>query len=442
MTASPNRTPAEEAFVDGFAAAEAALPSAEWLKRKQALVAFNELGLPHRRIEAWKYTDLRNLVDGAYPAQIEATLVDVDQVQELAARSIFAGIDRSTAVFVDGRFRSELSALPEKGAIEVLSLSDNLADAPRWVSENLGSVVPQADDAVSALNMAYMSDGAAIRVSGKCEQPLELVFVHSSGEPRTVSQRVLIVVDDEASCEIYETHVSPANGRYVSNVVTEVVLGDKATFDHVKTQSDGAEAIHLANLHAKLGAEAKFNSFSATSGARVSRQQAFVEYAGEHTDANISGVYLLSGKQHGDSTLVVDHAVPNCTSREMFKLVLDDSARGVFQGKVSVRPHAQKTDGKQMAQALLLSANAEFDSKPELEIFADDVVCGHGATAGDLDEDLLFYLRARGIPKDKAMALLIAAFVGEAVEEVSSEAVRDALNEMATNWLTTHKTGA
>ncbi len=442
MTASLKKTPAEEAFVSGFAAAEAALPSATWLKRKQALAAFSELGLPHRRIEAWKYTDLRSLLGDPYPAQTETTLVDVERVQNLLQRSIFASIDRFTAVFVDGRFRSELSAVPEDAAIEVLSIADTMDAAPAWLSENLGAVVPQPDDAVSSLNLAYMSDGAAVHVSGKGDKPLELIFVHSAGEPRTVSQRVLVVVDDEGACELYETHISARDSRYVSNVVTEVVLGDRASFDHVKTQNDGADVVHLANLHARLGAEAKFNSFSATSGARVSRQQAFVEYAGEHTDANISGVYLLAGKQHGDSTLVVDHAVPNCTSREMFKLVLDDQARGVFQGKVSVRPHAQKTDGKQMAQALLLSAEAEFDSKPELEIFADDVVCGHGATAGELDEDLLFYLRSRGIPKDQAMALLIAAFVGEAVEEVSSEAVRDALNQMATNWLTTHKTGA
>lgn len=442
MTAPLNRTAAEEAFVSGFADAEAALPSADWLKRKQALAAFTELGLPHRRIEAWKYTDLRNLVDGAYPARTDITLVDVEQVQSLAARSIFASIARSTAVFVDGMFRSELSSLPEDGAIEVLSLADGLADAPAWVSNTIGAVVPQSDDAVSALNLAYMSDGAAIHVSGKCAQPLELVFVHSSADPHTVSVRNLIVLDDEAECEIFETHVAPSAARYVSTAVTEVVLGNKAVFNHVKTQNDGLNAIHLSNMHAKLGAEALFSSFSATSGARVSRQQAFVEYAGEHTEANISGVYLLAGKQHGDSTLVIDHAVPNCISREMFKLVLDDQSRGVFQGKVTVRPHAQKTDGKQMAQALLLGPDAEFDSKPELEIFADDVVCGHGATAGELDEDLLFYLRARGIPKDQAMALLIAAFVGEAVEEVGNEAVRDALNEMATNWLTTHKTGA
>ncbi|MEM1201127.1 MAG: SufD family Fe-S cluster assembly protein, partial [Pseudomonadota bacterium] len=294
MSGIANRTPAEEAFVSGFAAAEASLPSADWLKRKQALAAFSELGLPHRRIEAWKYTDLRNLVDGAYPAQTETTLVDVEQVQSLAKQSIFGDISRSTAVFVDGRFRSELSSLPESDTIEIVSISDAAASAPGWLSDTLGTVVPQQDDAVSALNTAYMSDGAAIHVTGESKEPLELVFVHSAGQPRTVSQRMLIVVDAGASCELFETHIAPADARYVSTVVTEVVLGDGATFDHVKTQRDGAEAVHLANLHAKLGAEATFNSFSATTGGRVSRQQAFVEYAGEHTTANISGVYLLA----------------------------------------------------------------------------------------------------------------------------------------------------
>lgn len=439
MSTAPNRTPAEEAYLSGFSEEQGG-----WLasQRRAGHAAFGELGLPHRRIEAWKYTDLRTLVDGAYPPLTEATLVDVDQVQELAKQSIFAELDRSIAIFVDGRFRRELSNLPEDEAIEVYSVADSPESAPEWISGNLGKIVPQSDDAVAALNIAYMIDGAAIRVSGEAAKPIELIFVQTGSEPRTITVRNLIVVEDDASCEIYESHVAPAGTRYFNNIVTEVKLGDRATLDHVKVQAESLEAIHLANLHALLGAEAKLNSFTATTGGRVSRQQGFVEYAGEHTEAQISGAYLLGGKQHGDTTLVVDHAVPNCTSREMFKIVLDDYARGVFQGKVCVRPHAQKTDGKQMAQALLLAPDAEFDSKPELEIFADDVVCGHGATAGELDEELLFYLRARGIPKDQAMALLVAAFVGEAFEEVETKAVRDALNEMATNWLTSHKKSA
>ncbi len=436
MSTASRKTPAEEAYLAGFADTQCG-----WLasKRREGHAAFGELGLPHRRIEAWKYTDLRTLVDGAYPPLTEASLVDVEQVQHLAKQSIFSEMDRAVAVFVDGRFRRELSDLPEDGAVQVFSIADSPESAPDWISENLGKIVPQSDDAVSALNIAYMMDGAAIRVSGEASKPLELLCIQTGSEARTITTRNLIVLDDEAACEIFESHIAPGGTRYFNNTVTEVKLGDKASFNHVKVQSESLEAIHLANMHALLGAEANLNSFTATIGARVSRQQGFIEYAGEHTEAQISGAYLLGGKQHGDTTLVVDHAVPNCISREMFKLVLDDYARGVFQGKVSVRPHAQKTDGKQMAQALLLAPDAEFDSKPELEIFADDVVCGHGATAGELDEDLLFYLRARGIPKDEAMALLVAAFIGEAVEEVGNEAVRDALNQLATNWLTSHK---
>ncbi|MEM7430088.1 MAG: Fe-S cluster assembly protein SufD [Pseudomonadota bacterium] len=439
MSTAPNRTPAEEAYISSFEDAQSG-----WLasKRREGHAAFGELGLPHRRIEAWKFTDLRRLVDGAYPPLTDASLVDVDQVQQLAKQSIFSGIERATAVFVDGRFRRELSKLPEDEALEVFSIADSPDSAPSWISDNLGQIVPQADDAVSALNIAYMIDGAAIRVSGQANAPLELIFIQTGAEARTITTRNLVILDDNAASEIYESHIAPAGTRYFNNIVTEVKLGDGARLDHVKVQAESAEAIHLSNLHALLGGDAKLNSFTATVGARVSRQQGFIEYAGENTEAQVSGAYLLAGKQHGDTTLVVDHAVPNCTSRELFKIVLDDYARGVFQGKVCVRPHAQKTDGKQMAQALLLAPDAEFDSKPELEIFADDVVCGHGATAGELDEDLLFYLRARGIPKDEAMGLLVAAFVGEAFEEVESEPVREALGEMAASWLTSHKKGA
>lgn len=439
MSIAQNKTPAEEAYLSGFADSDA-----DWLasKRREGIAAFGELGLPHWRIEAWKYTDLRNLIDGSYPPLMEATLVDVDVIQKLSDRSIFSAVDRATAVFVDGRFRAELSNLNEVEGLEVLSIADCGDTAPVWVSQNLGTIVPQADDAVSALNLAYMNDGAAIRVDGKIDQPLELVFMHAGNDAHTMTCRNLVLVEDGASCELLETHVSAVQARYLSNIVTEVKLGDSASLDHVKTQAESQDAIHLANFHALLGTEAKLNSFIATTGARVSRNQGFIEFTGEHTEANVSGTYLLANKQHGDTTLIVDHAVPHCTSREVFKLVLDDQSKGIFQGKVAVRQIAHKTDGKQMAQALLLGLEAEFNSKPELEIFADDVVCGHGATAGELDEDLLFYLRARGIPKDQAMALLIAAFVGEAFEEVSSEQIREALNEMATNWLISHKTGA
>ncbi len=194
--------------------------------------------------------------------------------------------------------------------------------------------------------------------------------------------------------------------RHISNSLTSSTIGPGARLDRVKLQLEGQQAIHLANFHAEIGEQAVLRDCTLTAGGGVTRQQGFITLAGERADASVHGVYLLKGKQHCDTRLLVDHKAAHCTSRELFKCVIDEQARGIFQGKVAVRRNAQKTDGKQSSHALLLSPSAEFDTKPELEIFADDVICGHGATVGDLDEDQLFYLRARGIPAARAKAML------------------------------------
>ena len=219
------------------------------------------------------------------------------------------------------------------------------------------------------------------------------------------------------------------------NAALELVVGDGAHVDHIKITGAGAGALHISTLLAVIGAQARFNGFLFTIGGDVVRNQLFVRFAGEETIAHICGASLLKGRQHADTTLFADHAVESCTSREIFKSVLDGESRGVFQGKILVQPHAQKTDAKMATHALLLSETAEADNKPELEIFADDVQCGHGATSGDLDEDLLFYLKARGIPPKDAEALLIQAFVGEAVEGIEHAGLRDALMEQVVGWL-------
>jgi Fe-S cluster assembly protein SufD len=234
-------------------------------------------------------------------------------------------------------------------------------------------------------------------------------------------------------CTIIETFVG--EGDYVVNSVTEISLGNGARLDRVKVELEAPEATHLAFVEVNLAAGATLNELTLTAGSALNRQNGNYVFAGENANAHIAGAYLLHGKQHADSRLIMDHKVPHCTSREMFKCVMDDYARGIFQGKVIVRKHAQKTDGKQSSHALLLSENAEFDAKPELEIYADDVVCGHGATAGDLNEDYLFYLMSRGIPKAEAKALLIAAFVGEAFDNVEHEGLKDALSDFASKWL-------
>jgi Fe-S cluster assembly protein SufD len=232
---------------------------------------------------------------------------------------------------------------------------------------------------------------------------------------------------------LLESHQGASD--YQVNTALELEVGDHAHVDHVKITGEGAGALHVSSLMAAIGPHARFNEFLFTTGGAVVRNQAFVHFAGEGTIAGIRGASLLRGRQHADTTVVADHAVAACTSREVFKSVLDGEARNVFQGKIIVRPHAQKTDAKMATHALLLSENAESDNKPELEIFADDVQCGHGATSGALDEDLLFYLKARGIPAPEAEALLIQAFVGEAVEGIEHAGLRDALMEQVAAWL-------
>jgi Fe-S cluster assembly protein SufD len=251
-----------------------------------------------------------------------------------------------------------------------------------------------------------------------------------------------VVVGEGAIATVIESFEGPDGVAYQSNTAAELQVGNKAWLEYVRVQAEGDAAIHLATILANIGAQAKLHTCSLTVGAAVSRLSVFLRCTGEGSETRLSGATLLRRKQHADTTLFVDHMTRGCSSREIFKSALDDESRGVFQGKIVVRPGAQKTDAKMMSAALLLGAAAEADHKPELEIFADDVQCGHGATAGALDEGLLFYLRARGIPRKEAEALLIRAFIGEAMEAVPHEALREAVLARAADWLAAREQSA
>jgi FeS assembly protein SufD len=250
-----------------------------------------------------------------------------------------------------------------------------------------------------------------------------------------VITRSVVLIEEGASLDLLESYASLGDTELQRNAVTEIEVGNKASLNHVKLQKESGTAFHLVTWLLKLDTDANYKAFQFSTGAVLSRSQIYAAFTGEGSALDVSGALLMRGHQHCDTTLIVEHRVPRCTSRELFKAVLDNEARGVFQGKIVVSPGAQKTDGKQMAQALLLSETAEFDSKPELEIFADDVVCGHGSTSGQIDEDLLFYLESRGIPEVQARALLIQAFVGEAVERIDHEGLREALSRASAEWL-------
>jgi Fe-S cluster assembly protein SufD len=313
-----------------------------------------------------------------------------------------------------------------------------LAKGDAFVAARLGKTVPTDDPAV-ALNTAFMGDGAVIRIAAGAaiERPLHLVFAATGERPAALFTRSLVTIEKGARAMLVESHEGTTGRDYQVNTALELVVADEAHVDHIKITREGANALHLSSLMADVGAHARFNTFLFTTGGAVVRNQLFLRFRGEGTVANIRGASLLKGRQHADTTLVVDHAAAECQSREVFKTVLDDESRGIFQGKIVVRPGAQKTDAKMASHALMLSEDAEADNKPELEIFADDVQCGHGATAGDLDEDLLFYLKARGIPQKEAESLLIQAFVGDAVEGIEHAGLREALMEAVVAWLST-----
>jgi Fe-S cluster assembly protein SufD len=431
----PIRTAAEAALAANFVAVRSALPGAAAVAalREDAFNRFEADGLPHRRVEEWKYTDLRALMRDAKP--LASPPDAAAKARAGNAGAALASIEGRRIVFVDGAFVPELSDLADlEAGLSIGSMASALAAGHPALAGHLGKVVPTSDIAV-ALNTAFMGDGALIQVAAGAAlaRPLHLVFFNAGKEPAAVFVRSLVVIERGARAMLVESHEGA--GDYQVNAVLELAVGDEAHVDHIKITGEGAGSLHVSTLMAAIGARARFNEFLFTTGGAVVRNQLFVRFAGEGTIAHICGASLLKGRQHADTTLVADHAVPDCTSREVFKSVLDGEARKVFQGKIIVRPHAQKTDAKMATHALLLSETAEADNKPELEIFADDVQCGHGATSGDLDEDLLFYLRARGIPAQEAEALLIQAFVGEAVEGIEHAGLRDALMDHVAQWL-------
>jgi Fe-S cluster assembly protein SufD len=431
MTVAVTRTKAEQAYSENFEAVAAKLPGGRAVAdaRKAAIGAFAGLGFPHRRIEEWKYTDLRSAVKEALPPAIaDATPVTVSELE--SALEGLAALDAHRVVFVNGTHRPDLSAVNTEKGLEIGPLAFALGRSAGDASIN--SSAP-GQDAVIALNTAFVTDGAVVRIGkgASLAKPVLLVFVRAGNEPRLVTTRNSVKVGDGARATIIEAHVSlPGAGAGQANTLSEIAVGDGAGVAHLKCTLEGGGTSHVASALATLGAETRYRVFHLTAGTGLVRNTVLATFKGEGAKLDISGCFLGRGSEHIDTTLVVDHAVPGCESRELFKGVLADKARGVFQGKVIVRPDAQKTDGKQMAQVLMLSDDAEFDSKPELEIYADDVVCGHGSTAAELDSDMLFYLRARGIPLAEARRMLIESFVGEALDKVEDEHLREALSAM------------
>jgi Fe-S cluster assembly protein SufD len=439
MTLASTRTKAEQALSRSFEAVAAELPGGDAIAeaRKAAIGTFAALGLPHRRIEQWKWTDLRSALKEALPPAVnERHELSAPEIE--AALEELAGIDAHRIVFVDGRHAPHLATPADISGLAVTPLAEALR-SDGCASDALTDQSITGNEAVVALNTAFMTDGAVIHLAKgvRLDKPLLILFARTAQEGRLVTLRNRIALDAGAQATIIEAHLAlPGAAAGQTNTLSDVRLGDGARLVHINCTLAGEGASHLSTWLASLGQTCSYRAFQLTAGSGLVRNNVLALFKGEGAKLDISGAFLGRETEHIDTTLVVDHAVPGCESRELFKGVLADRAHGVFQGKVVVRPNAQKSDGKQMAQALLLSPDAEFDSKPELEIHADDVVCGHGATAAEIDEGLLFYMRARGIPVAEARALLIESFISEAIDKVEDERLRWALAQMAKRRLT------
>ena len=440
---TPIRTEAENALAAAFGVARSRLAggTAVAQAREEAFAAFRHSGLPHRRIEAWHFTDLRAALRMFLPLAETPSAATIAAMRETLDRHAprLAGAETIRLVLIDGFYVPELSdAAKLPAGVGMRPLADALAaDEPRAL-EALSSATPGSDDAAFALNAVFANGGFVIDVAAgvRVAPLLEILSISSAERPQSFFTRSQVRLGAGAALTLVETHAEAHAGAVQRNDGLIFDLADAAELDHVATFAAADTAsIHISTLAATLGARARFSSFGLVTGAGLLRRQGFLRFEGPHAKASLGGLGLLRGTQHADTTLIVHHVAPHCESREYFKHILDGAATGVFQGKVVVAPDAQKTDGVMKSHAILLSDDATMNNKPELEIFADDVVCGHGATCGELDADQIFYVQSRGLPRPQAEALLLEAFAAEAVERVANGPLRDRLCDRLRAWL-------
>lgn len=418
MTAQPQKiqTQAETSLMQQFAFLDLE-PS-----RQAAADRLNESGLPHRRVEEWKYTDLRALLKDVPQLASGQGVVSASAGQPLVPADFVLAV-------VDGvpQELSNAGANASDAAQEAVSFEIGLGDAKGFHEKPNANV---------DLNMALASSGYVIQVRKSAVTPIIFIdHIVSKADAITAACRHSILVENGAQAILVERFSGPDGSAYVASAGLSVIVEDGAKLTQARVVAEGAQSSHLATIGARIGTEAVYEPFVMTIGSHLVRTDVQITFDGEQSHLGIRGATLVKGKQHTDMTLDVDHASPNCTSIEQFKSVIADEAKAVFQGKIMVKQIAQKTDAKMMSQGLLLSENGEFLNKPELEIFADDVVCGHGATCGDIDEDMLFYLLSRGIPRPIAETMMVQAFVAEAIEDTEQPEIIEALEAILADWL-------
>ncbi|MFX0544347.1 SufB/SufD family protein [Roseovarius sp. S1116L3] len=393
--------------------------------RKDALGRVRAMGLPQRRDEYWKFTRPDTLT------QAEAPKAEAFHPDE---REIFGDTDRIRIVFVDGVFDASASDDLTAEGLSIERLADAAKTDIHWARDLYGVLEARGQSPVerplATLNSAAAPDGVLIHVTGKASKPVNLIYRHNSDTSDAMLHHVIRL---DAGAEMTLLENGPAAARF--NDVLEVEIGDGATFHHVRTQGRDHERRAATHLFAQLGTESVFKSFTMTANGALTRNECVIELLGDDATAHVAGASMGDGDFHDDDTVFVTHDALRCESRQVFKKVLRNGATGVFQGKILVKEGAQKTDGYQISQSLLLDGDSQFLAKPELEIYADDVICSHGSTSGAIDEDAMYYLRARGVPKAIATDLLTLAFLAEAVDEIADEALQDEIKTLLEGWL-------
>lgn len=413
----------------------------KWLLpvRKSAVARFADAGFPTTKQEDWRFTDVSAIKELALKPVFQAEL-SPELDGEVATRSLVASVEACRLVFVDGVFQSTLSSPAlEQSGVFVKDLKGAFEVDPLHLQEHLTRYSESDQNAFTALNTAYFTDGAVIKISKDTvvDPILHLVFVSTGREDgMTIQPRNLVTVERGASVTMVEEYLGLDGGaKTLTNSVTEFVVGENARVEHVKIQDETKEAFHIGGIYAQLDRCSHFRSHSLALGAKLSRNNIRTKLNGEGLACVLNGLYLTNGTRLADHHMVVEHAKPHCESHEYFNGILDDESRGVFHGRILVQPQAQKTDAKQTNKNLLLSDSATANTKPQLEIYADDVKCTHGATIGQMDEEAIFYLRTRGVPHAVARRMLMHAFAGEIIERIESEPLRECLDKVVLNQL-------
>src|SRR5271154_3593355 len=423
-----------ELLVGQFTQFETRATQPKWLAplRKAGIASFADQGFPTLHDEDWRFTNVTPIAKLNFQLAREAVVNGAET--KLIAESAFTKLPGHRLVFVNGFFSAKLSNIkPVSGDVRIENLATALSKDSTPIERYLGKCAHTASNTFAALNQAFFNDGAFIFVPAGVEvaEPVQLIYISgakNSGE--TILPRNLVIAEANSKLTVVESYISTGNVAYFTNAVTEIFAGDNARLEHVKLQDEALDAFHIATIAGEFGRASNVTVHSFALGAKLSRTNIRTKLAGEGLECILNGLYLTRGEQLADHHMIVEPAQPHCASHEYFNGILDDKSKGVFHGRIYVHPIAQKTDAKQTNKNLLLSDDATADTKPQLEIYADDVKCTHGATIGQLNDESIFYLRSRGIDTASAKRMLVHAFAGEIIERVKHDSVRDELDKI------------